>query len=182
MLITKSKLQSNKGFTLIELLIVILILSLLTAIVLPIYTSKQEKARQTANASNISAIEAAADSYDIETGLAAADYKKIDATSVLVTKGFLKSLPTNPWASTSKAQGASGWGYILVKHKASPDVGKNTVNKVFLGNFASDTSITYYDSVADTATSTITCVNVIDGDSGLTGDANEQYYVADPNP
>ncbi|MGE5328110.1 MAG: prepilin-type N-terminal cleavage/methylation domain-containing protein [Deltaproteobacteria bacterium] len=189
MSITKCNLKSSKGFTLIELLIVILILSLLVAIVLPIYTSKNEKARQTANASNIAAIEAAADNYDLEVGLAAGDYEKIDNTSTIFTKGYLKSVPVNPWAKTTKTQGGDAWGYILVKYKASADATGNVtnpVNKVFLGSLNDGVTpnvITYYDPVADTATSTINCVSVITGATGLTGaDNNHQYFVTDPTP
>ena len=44
--------QTGKGFTLIELLIVIAIITILSAILFPVFASAREKARQTACASN----------------------------------------------------------------------------------------------------------------------------------
>lgn len=181
---TKSILKNRKGFTLIELLIVILILSLIAAVVIPIYTSRNEQARKTANSSTIAAIESAADSYDLDVGLAAADYIPISASSVLYAKGYLKTVPANPWKGTSETQGGDSWGYVLVKFKPTQSFATSPVstsNKVFLGSLGATggtRTLTYYDPTGTTEATkikTLTAVTVMDD---LTGAADHQYFVA----
>ncbi|WP_432799588.1 type II secretion system major pseudopilin GspG [Poriferisphaera sp. WC338] len=62
------KQDKNRGFSLIELLLVLVILAALTAIVAPKFTNRSKQARVTASQTDISNIELALDSYEIDTG------------------------------------------------------------------------------------------------------------------
>ncbi len=57
------KLFKNQGFTLIELLVVVAIIGVLTAILLPVFTSVREKGRRTACLSNMKQLELAMTAY-----------------------------------------------------------------------------------------------------------------------
>lgn len=58
----------SSGFTLVELLLVLVILGVLAALVVPKFTNKSEKARVTAAHTDISSLEVALDSFEIEVG------------------------------------------------------------------------------------------------------------------
>lgn len=58
----------NRGFTLIELLLVLVILTTLTAIVLPKLTGRSKEAKVTAAKTQISQLEVALDSFEIDLG------------------------------------------------------------------------------------------------------------------
>lgn len=58
----------NKAFTIIELLVVVLILGMLSAIAVGVYTTQVERARYAAAKASISAIEVAINRYQIDLG------------------------------------------------------------------------------------------------------------------
>ncbi len=58
--------QSRTGFTLIELLLVLVILTTLTAIVLPKFTGRSKEAKVTAAKTQISQLEVALDAFEID--------------------------------------------------------------------------------------------------------------------
>ena len=60
--------RSTAGFSLIELLLVLVILATLTAIVVPKFTGRSEQARVTTTKADISNIELALDSFEVDCG------------------------------------------------------------------------------------------------------------------
>lgn len=56
------------GFTLIELLLVLVILAVLGSIVIPKFTKRSQQAKETAARTDISNLELALDSFEIDTG------------------------------------------------------------------------------------------------------------------
>lgn len=61
-------LSARAGFTLIELLLVMVILTVLAAIVVPKFVHRGEQARVTAAHTDISNLETALDTFDVDTG------------------------------------------------------------------------------------------------------------------
>jgi len=64
----KRRLDAAHAFTLIELLLVLVILATLAAIVVPKFTKRSEQARITAARTEISYLETALDSFEVDTG------------------------------------------------------------------------------------------------------------------
>lgn len=64
----KRILGTKNAFTLIELLLVLVILSTLAAIVVPKFTKRSEQARITAAKTDISGLEVAVDSFEVDVG------------------------------------------------------------------------------------------------------------------
>ncbi len=64
----KALTRSARGFTLIELLLVLVILATLAAIVVPKFTRRTEQAKLTAAATEISNIELALDTFEVDCG------------------------------------------------------------------------------------------------------------------
>jgi len=64
----KASTHSARGFTLIELLLVLVILATLAAIVVPKFTRRTEQAKLTAAATEISNIELALDTFEVDCG------------------------------------------------------------------------------------------------------------------
>lgn len=97
--------RKERGFTLIELLIVMIILGLLAALVAPRWFGKAEKARQKAAKSQISAFEAAIDTYKLDTGkfpttdqgLSALRVKPSDMGNRWDGPYLKKEIPKDPW-------------------------------------------------------------------------------------
>lgn len=58
----------HRGFTLIELLLVLVILATLAALVVPKFAGRGEQARITAAKADISALETALDTFEVDTG------------------------------------------------------------------------------------------------------------------
>ena len=59
---------AHGGFTLIELLLVLVILAVLAAVVVPKFTNRSEQARLTAAKTEISGLELALDTYEVDMG------------------------------------------------------------------------------------------------------------------
>ncbi len=64
----KQRRTQTRGFTLIELMLVLVILATLAAVVLPKFTGRSEDARITSAQTQISQIELALDTFEIEVG------------------------------------------------------------------------------------------------------------------
>jgi prepilin-type N-terminal cleavage/methylation domain-containing protein/prepilin-type processing-associated H-X9-DG protein len=97
--------HSRNAFTLIELLVVIAIISLLAAILFPVFTQAREKARQTACTSGLRQI-----------GTALALYTE-DFDGVLPDRRDLKtSLPGGykPWTSWPTSDPRGGWAALVL--------------------------------------------------------------------
>mgnify|MGYP003771842879 CR=1 FL=1 len=111
----KKAFKNEQGFTLLELIAVIAILGIIAAISFTAFSTQGEKARISANKTNIVTIEQAAARYETEKGFEDADFANITGTHKLVTEGYLKEVPKNPWASTNKDQ--KNFVYVVTKDK-----------------------------------------------------------------
>ena len=60
--------QYRRAFTLVELLLVLVILAVLAAVVVPKFTNRSEQARLTAAKADISSIETALDTFEVDCG------------------------------------------------------------------------------------------------------------------
>lgn len=165
--------SKKKGFTIVEMLVVLAIIAIVGGGLFAAFSDKPEQARAKTNLSNLKTIETAADNYDFDKTLGDDDYTKVDANNNIVKLGYAKSVPTNPWASTSKAQ--KDYSYYLVKYR--PSAGANTINKAYLGSFNDTTKVlTYVDQeTGKVSTTTITCA-VSGSETDLDGTAGKQYF------
>ena len=98
--------RRRRGFTLIELLLVMVILTILAAVVVPKFAKRSEQARVTAARTDISNIELALDSFEIDTGRCPTSEEGLKAlleAPPLLTawKGpYLKrGTPRDPWGN-----------------------------------------------------------------------------------
>lgn len=90
--------KNEKGFTLLELVIVIGILGVISAIAMPAISGRGQGAKVAAHQSNLNALANAIESYQRNYDLKAADFHvALDDTHPIVDKGFLRSIPRNPW-------------------------------------------------------------------------------------
>jgi general secretion pathway protein G len=98
----------QRGFTLIEIMVVVVILSVLGALVVPQIIDKVDQAKVKRAQSDIRAIETALDLYRLdnfkypttEQGLQALVKQPADPSIVnYAAKGYLKSLPKDPWGN-----------------------------------------------------------------------------------
>lgn len=87
------KLLSIKGFTLIELLVVITIIGILATGATTIYTSAQQKARDSIRQTDVLSIKSAIEQSYGDKG---AYPKSTEIYSGLITAGYLASLPKDP--------------------------------------------------------------------------------------
>ncbi|OGO85718.1 MAG: hypothetical protein A2Y22_04680 [Clostridiales bacterium GWD2_32_59] len=114
---------NKKGFTLLELLAVLVILAALATIAIPIFMNKGAEARLASHKENIRVLEDAAQRYEWEEGRPAADtttyYTEIVPGHVLITKGYLKDVPVNPYKNAT-VSGEEGTEFIYA-------IGKSTV-------------------------------------------------------
>ncbi|MBG88539.1 MAG: type II secretion system protein GspG [Verrucomicrobiales bacterium] len=103
--IHRQKPRAQRGFTLVELLLVLVILGVLAAIVVPKMTGRGEDARRTAAKTQISALETALDTFEIDNGFFPSGNEGL---LDLVTppkqsdnwKGpYMKEVPNDPWGN-----------------------------------------------------------------------------------
>ncbi len=87
----------NRGFTLIELLVVIAIIGILASVVLASLNSARVKGRDARRISDVKQIQLALELYyDKNQTYPTAAQAMSTSTSVLVTNGFISSLPVDP--------------------------------------------------------------------------------------
>lgn len=96
--------RSRAGFTMIELLLVLAILAILAAIVIPKLAGRSEQARVTAAQTEISNLETALDSYEVDTGSYPDSSMGLQALMVKPAnvdnwRGpyMTKDIPADPW-------------------------------------------------------------------------------------
>ena len=100
-----NKLRGKQAFTLVEMLLVLVILATLAAIVIPRMAGRSEQAKVTAAQSQISSIEMALDSFEVDNGY----YPRTGALNALVEqpggapnwKGpyLKKGIPLDSWGA-----------------------------------------------------------------------------------
>ena len=84
----------QRGFTLIELMIVISIILILISTAIPIYQQSIIRAREAVLAQNLFTMRSVIDQYSVDKG------KAPQSLDDLVTAGYLKELPLDPFTST----------------------------------------------------------------------------------
>lgn len=89
-------LLNRKGFTLIELMIVLMIISILASIAVPNYRSSLIRAREAVLADTLSQFRKTIDDYYADKG------KYPDSLNDLVSGGYLRSLPKDPFTGSSE--------------------------------------------------------------------------------
>jgi len=173
----------NKGFTLLELMVVMLVIAILTSASIAVYSNQTEKARQATNKSNIAVINSTADVCDLENILGFEDFTDLSSTNPqhkLVSLGYLKEVPVNPWVGTSNQ--LANYTYRLVK--CVPSVGAQEHTKVVLGELVSDnTTLNYLDTETNTLATLAIIGDPISSDQDLTAaltgeDEAHKYYTA----
>jgi len=98
--------RRSAAFTLVEMLLVLVILAVLAAIVIPKMSGRSQQAKVTAAASQISAIEMALDSFEVDTGFYPAGNAGLNAlvdqpSNAPNWKGpyLKKGVPADPWGN-----------------------------------------------------------------------------------
>lgn len=99
-------LARRQGFTLVEMLLVLVILAVLAAIVIPKFSGRSQQAKITAAASQISSMEMALDSFEVDTGYYPKGSGGLDAlvqepSGTQSWKGpyLKKGVPLDPWGN-----------------------------------------------------------------------------------
>lgn len=96
----------SRGFTLIELLLVLVILAVLAAVVVPKFTNRSEQARTAAAQTDISVIEGAIDTFEVDCGRFPSNDEGIGALvqapgNVSNWRGpyIKRGIPNDPWGN-----------------------------------------------------------------------------------
>lgn len=90
-------LKKESGFTLIELMVVVLIIAILVAIAVPVFSAARESAWRRTCQANLRTIDGAVQTYYASyDSLPAGFVATVDDTHPLVTGGFLKRAPECP--------------------------------------------------------------------------------------
>jgi general secretion pathway protein G len=94
--------NKHKAFTLVELLLVLVILAVLAAIVVPKFAGRSQQARETAAQSNISSMEIALDSFEVDNGYYPTDLQDLvsEPNDTKDWRGpYIKEVPFDPWGN-----------------------------------------------------------------------------------
>jgi type II secretion system protein G len=113
-----------KGFTLIELLVVLAIIASLLTIAVPSYFASLENSKETALRQSLSVMRDAIDHYRGDVG------KYPDNLQELVTKRYLRSMPSDPITGLADAwvvegPGESGMGGVRDVKSGAPGNGRD---------------------------------------------------------
>jgi general secretion pathway protein G len=103
--------RRQRGFTLIELLIVIVILAIIFAIVIPMFLSQRDKARNANTRGGVHQIEVGVMSYAVDNG--GVFPTAVDSAADLVDshgESYVDPWPTNPWSDTPMKSDPSARG------------------------------------------------------------------------
>ncbi|MDB6154518.1 MAG: xcpT 8 [Chthoniobacteraceae bacterium] len=98
--------RRQQGFTLVEMLLVLVILAVLAAIVIPKMSGRSQQAKITAAKADISGIEMALDSFEVDTGGYPAGSNGLNSlidepTGAQNWRGpYLKKMPVDPWGNS----------------------------------------------------------------------------------
>lgn len=101
--------RGHQGFTLIELLVVMVIIAMLLTLAVPRYFGSVNKSKEAVLRENLATTRRALDKYYGDNG------KYPDTLNQLVSKRYLRSLPTDPFTGS-----ATSW--VIVPPK-DPDMG-----------------------------------------------------------
>lgn len=98
--------KKEQGFTLIELMVVVLIIAILVAIAIPVFSEARESAWRRSCQANLRTIDGAIQSYNasydgIPSGFASATGVNLTNTHPLITGKFLKRAPECPKAKAN---------------------------------------------------------------------------------
>lgn len=103
--------RNEKGFTLIELMVVVLIIGILVAIAIPVFSNAAANAKTQACKANLRTIDGAISQYQANEGGLPPDAGNLN---LLVTSGYLKQAPKDPHDITQSYGIASGAADVLV--------------------------------------------------------------------
>lgn len=103
--------RNQKGFTLVELMVVVLIIGILVAIAIPLYTKSQANAQINACKANLRTIDGAIAQYLADNPNATS----IDLDNNLVNEGYLKAKPTCPAGGTYSVEKETTSGRFYAK-------------------------------------------------------------------
>jgi len=86
--------RNRKGFTLVELMVVVVIIGVLVAIAVPLYSGVQDKARTNTHAANVRTLQGAAAIYIAEEGIpTSADGNQVWTAA----NDYIAVWPVDPW-------------------------------------------------------------------------------------
>ncbi|MDD4169476.1 MAG: prepilin-type N-terminal cleavage/methylation domain-containing protein [Desulfotomaculaceae bacterium] len=115
-------LRNRKGFTLVELMVVVVIIAVLTAIAVPVYTSSTKKAERSAVEANLRTIDGAISQYQaVNNG---ADPDNLGA----LVGTYLQSEPNGPGTASYKLGGDP----LRAQVTSTEDVGGKTLTAASL--------------------------------------------------
>lgn len=117
-------LKNKKGFTLVELMVVVVIIGILAAIAVPVYSGSQERAQIAAIQANVKVVQGAITQY-LAVNNAYPDCDTVSELYTLLTGStnggpYLQSAPTYPTGATAiytKATGAYSVTYKDTTYK-----------------------------------------------------------------
>ena len=95
----------NRAFSLIELLLVLVILAVLAAVVVPKFTNRTEQARITAAKTDISMLETALDTFEVDNGRYPSTEEGLQALLTQPANApnwknpYIKRPPLDPWGN-----------------------------------------------------------------------------------
>lgn len=103
-------LRNRQGFTLVELMVVVVILGILAAVAVPMYTNSQQTAERRAVEANLRIIDGAISQYQANNN--GANPTSLDA---LVEDSYLQSKPAGPGSATYSIGGTPLRGLVSGK-------------------------------------------------------------------
>jgi general secretion pathway protein G len=101
--VVRRRVSRAAAFTLIELLLVLVILAVLAAVVVPKFTGRAEQARMAAAKTDITALETALDTFEVDAGRYPSTDEGLNAllnppSGVKTWNGpYVKKAPVDPW-------------------------------------------------------------------------------------